>query len=50
MTTRKECVEALKHSVAKVRQYDEELADEILNCISDYELAWRGYFGGEDGN
>lgn len=48
MTTRKECVEALKHSVNKVRQYDEELADEIINCISDYELAWRGYFGGED--
>lgn len=48
MTTRKECVEALKQSVAKVSQYDKELADEIFACISDYELAWRGYFGGEE--
>jgi len=48
MTTRKECTEALKHSVAKVGQYDKELADEIFNGISDYELAWRGYYGGEE--
>lgn len=48
MTTRKECAEALKHSVAKVRQYNKELEEEIFNRISDYELAWRGYYGGEE--
>lgn len=38
---RKDCALAVKQSIAKVRAYDEFLADEILNNIADYELLWR---------
>lgn len=38
---RAECATALKQSVAKVRKYDELLADEIFNELADYAQAVR---------
>lgn len=43
--SRKEMAQILKQSIAKVRSYDELLADEIINNLADYELCWRRQTG-----
>ena len=37
LLAKKDCALAVKQSIAKVRAYDELLADEILNNVADYE-------------
>jgi len=39
MPTRQECALRVKQAIAKVRKYDEELADEIINELADYDMA-----------
>lgn len=37
LLAKKDCALAVKKSIAKVRAYNELLADEILNNVADYE-------------